>query len=128
MGRYCSYLLPKQTRGTTQNFIIKTLRMIGRPRCVKLKNRNMNTTEIPVMHGEEKICGSSREGTSSVGGKGGKVGEMRYVTKLRDSELSIRWIDRREEDLLNMIGKTILSDLLYFLPLTCNVKIGGHEV
>ena len=24
----------------------------------------------------------------------GKVGEMRYVTKLRDSELSIRWIDR----------------------------------
>ena len=52
----------------------------------------------------------------------GKVGEMRYVTKLRDSELSIRWIDRREEDLLNMIGKTMLSDLLYFLALTCNVK------
>ena len=58
----------------------------------------------------------------------GKVGEMRYVTKLRDSELSIRWIDRREEDLLNMIGKTMLSDLLYFLALTCNVKKGGHQV
>ena len=24
------------------------------------------------MHGEEKICGSSREGTSSVGGRGGE--------------------------------------------------------
>ena len=31
MGRYCSYLLPKQTGGTTQILVFKTLRMIGRP-------------------------------------------------------------------------------------------------
>ena len=31
MGRYCSYLLPKQTGGSTQIIIFKTLRMIGRP-------------------------------------------------------------------------------------------------
>ena len=31
MGRYCSYLLPKQTGGITQILIFKTLRMIGRP-------------------------------------------------------------------------------------------------
>ena len=37
----------------------------------------------------------------------GKVGEMRYVTKLRDKELSIRWIDRSERDLY-MIGITML--------------------
>ena len=30
VGRYSSYLLPKQTRGTTQILIFKTLRMIGR--------------------------------------------------------------------------------------------------
>ena len=30
MGRYCSYLLPKQTGGTTQILIFETLRMIGR--------------------------------------------------------------------------------------------------
>ena len=28
-GRYCSYPLPKQTGGTTQILIFKTLRMIG---------------------------------------------------------------------------------------------------
>ena len=31
MGRYCSYLLPKQAGGTTQILFFKTLRMIGRP-------------------------------------------------------------------------------------------------
>ena len=31
MGRYCSYLLPKQTGGTTQILVFKTLRMIDRP-------------------------------------------------------------------------------------------------
>ena len=31
LGHYCSYLLPKQTRGTTQILIFKTLRTIGRP-------------------------------------------------------------------------------------------------
>ena len=31
MGRYCSYLLPKQTRGTTQILIFESLQMIGRP-------------------------------------------------------------------------------------------------
>ena len=31
MGRYCSYLLPKQTGGTTQILVFKTLRMTGRP-------------------------------------------------------------------------------------------------
>ena len=31
VGRYCSYLLPKQTGGTTQILIFKTLRMIDRP-------------------------------------------------------------------------------------------------
>ena len=30
VGRYCSYPLPKQTGGTTQILIFKTLRMIGR--------------------------------------------------------------------------------------------------
>ena len=31
VGRYCSYLLPKQTGGTTQIPILETLGMIGRP-------------------------------------------------------------------------------------------------
>ena len=31
LGRYCSYLLPKQAGGTTQILIFETLRMIGRP-------------------------------------------------------------------------------------------------
>ena len=31
VGRCCSYLLPKQTEGTTQIIIFKTLPMIGRP-------------------------------------------------------------------------------------------------
>ena len=31
VGRYCSYLLPKQAGGTFQILIFKTLRMIGRP-------------------------------------------------------------------------------------------------
>ena len=31
VGRYCSYLLPKQTRGTAQILIFKTSRPIGRP-------------------------------------------------------------------------------------------------
>ena len=36
MGRYCSYLVPKQTGRTTQILIFKTLRMIHRPpRSVK---------------------------------------------------------------------------------------------
>ena len=31
VGRYCSYLLPKQARGTSQILIFKTSRRIGRP-------------------------------------------------------------------------------------------------
>ena len=31
VGRYCNYLLPKQTSGTTQILVFKTLRTIGRP-------------------------------------------------------------------------------------------------
>ena len=31
VGRYCSYLLPKQSVGTNQILIFKTLLMIGRP-------------------------------------------------------------------------------------------------
>ena len=31
VGRYCCYLLPKQTGGTTQILIFQTLRMIGHP-------------------------------------------------------------------------------------------------
>ena len=31
VGRYCSYLLPKQTGGTTQIIVFKTLQMAGRP-------------------------------------------------------------------------------------------------
>ena len=31
MGRYCSYLLPRQTGATTQILVFKTLRMIDRP-------------------------------------------------------------------------------------------------
>ena len=31
VGRYCSYLLPKQAGGTPQMFIFKTLWMTGRP-------------------------------------------------------------------------------------------------
>ena len=33
--RYCSYLLPKQTGGTTQILIFETFRMIGRPALYK---------------------------------------------------------------------------------------------
>ena len=31
VGHYCSYLLPKQTGGTTQILVFETLRMIDRP-------------------------------------------------------------------------------------------------
>ena len=31
VGRYCSYLLPKQAGGNTKILVFKTLRMIGRP-------------------------------------------------------------------------------------------------
>ena len=44
VGRYCSYLLPKQARGTPQILIFKTPRPIGRPRLYFLaKNYTWNT-------------------------------------------------------------------------------------
>ena len=42
------------------------------------------------------MCLVEREHHQIRWNEGKKVGEMRYVTKLRDSELSIRWIDRSE--------------------------------
>ena len=38
MGRYCSYLLPKQARGTPQILVFKTLGMTGRPTVYILKS------------------------------------------------------------------------------------------
>ena len=41
MGRYCSYLLPKQAGGTAQIIVFKTLRMIGRPALYYPKNLSL---------------------------------------------------------------------------------------
>ena len=54
------------------------------------------TTECLIIMGKI-FCSGRREHHQSKEEKG-KVGEMRYVTKLRDSELSIRWIDRSIEE------------------------------
>ena len=47
VGRYCSYLLPKLTGGTTQILIFKTLRMIGRPTLYFFLSPQINEKNFP---------------------------------------------------------------------------------
>ena len=47
VGRYCNYLLPKQTGVTTQFIIFKTLRMIGRPALYTASSKNLPKNKTP---------------------------------------------------------------------------------
>ena len=54
MGRYCSYILPKQTRGTAQILIFKTSRPIGRPRLYLSTHRKKAATPLLYVLENEK--------------------------------------------------------------------------
>ena len=56
MGRYCSYLLPKQAGGTTQIIIFKTLQMIGRPALYVCENANVIGPLLNKMSNYNYIC------------------------------------------------------------------------
>ena len=49
VGRYCSYLLPKQARGTPQILIFETLGMIGRPALYTKKELIINLTNVRIL-------------------------------------------------------------------------------
>ena len=51
MGRYCSYLLPKQAGGTPQILLFKTLRMTGRPTVYCITRAFVDVDHIDVNDG-----------------------------------------------------------------------------